>query len=94
MIFDHNGPNTDVQVTGGEPTLRKRSELIEIVRRIRQKGMRPTLFTSGIRAKRDLLEDLVDMLVMARDAPASPTMASSPKMRCGWMELSRDCLPE
>src|SRR5712691_12485950 len=37
MIFDHYGPNTDVQVTGGDPTLRKRGELIEIVRRIRQK---------------------------------------------------------
>ena len=59
MIFQHYGPNTDVQVTGGDPTLRKRDELIEIVRRIRQKGMRPTLFTNGIRAKRDLLRDLV-----------------------------------
>lgn len=59
MIFDHYGPNTDVQVTGGDPTLRKRSELIEIVRRIRQKEMRPTLFTNGIRAKRELLEELV-----------------------------------
>lgn len=56
-IFDYYGPNTDVQVTGGDPTLRKRAELIEIVRRIRQKGMRPTLFTNGIRAKRDLLKD-------------------------------------
>ena len=60
MIFRHYGPNTDVQVTGGDPTLRKRDELIEIVRRIREKGMRPTLFTNGIRAKRDLLKDLVE----------------------------------
>lgn len=60
MIFDYYGPNTDVQVTGGDPTLRKRNELIEIVRRIRQKRMRPTLFTNGIRAKRDLLEELVN----------------------------------
>lgn len=59
MIFRHYGPNTDVQVTGGDPTLRKRDELIEIVKRIRQTGMRPTLFTNGIRAKRDLLRDLV-----------------------------------
>jgi len=48
-----------VQVTGGDPTLRKRDELVAIVRRIRDKGMRPTLFTNGIRAKRDLLQELV-----------------------------------
>lgn len=60
MIFDHYGPYTDVQVTGGDPTLRKRAELVAIVRRIRAKRMRPTLFTNGIRAKRELLRDLVD----------------------------------
>ena len=59
MIFDYYGRDTDVQVTGGDPTLREKGELVEIVRRIRQKGMRPTLFTNGIRAKRPLLEDLV-----------------------------------
>jgi molybdenum cofactor biosynthesis enzyme MoaA len=60
MIFDHYGPYTDVQVTGGDPTLRKQEELVAIVRRIRDKGMRPTLFTNGIRARRDLLQQLVD----------------------------------
>jgi len=59
MIFDHYGPRTDVQVTGGDPTLRKRDELVAIVRRIRDTGMRPSLFTNGIRAKRDLLQELV-----------------------------------
>ncbi len=54
------GPGTDVQVTGGDPTLRKRRELLDIVARIRGRGMRPSLFTNGIRLKRDLLEDLVD----------------------------------
>lgn len=54
------GPGTDVQVTGGDPTLRKRGELLDIVARIRDRGMRPSLFTNGIRLKRDLLEDLVD----------------------------------
>ncbi len=54
------GPGTDVQVTGGDPTLRKRSELLDIVARIRSRNMRPSLFTNGIRLKRDLLEDLVD----------------------------------
>jgi 7,8-dihydro-6-hydroxymethylpterin dimethyltransferase len=59
MIFDHYGPYTDVQVTGGDPTLRKRDELVAIVRRIREKGMRPTLLTNGIRARRGLLQELV-----------------------------------
>jgi 7,8-dihydro-6-hydroxymethylpterin dimethyltransferase len=59
MIFHHYGEHTDVQVTGGEPTLRKRDELVAIVRRVREKGMRPTLFTNGIRARRDLLQQLV-----------------------------------
>ena len=59
MIHSCYGHNTDVQVTGGDPTLRRRDELIEIVRRISEKRMRPALFTNGIRAKRDLLEDLV-----------------------------------
>ena len=52
------GPNTDVQITGGDPTLRKREDLVAIVRHIRAHGMRPTLFTNGIRATRDLLCEL------------------------------------
>jgi 7,8-dihydro-6-hydroxymethylpterin dimethyltransferase len=58
MIHGLYGPLTEVQVTGGDPTLRKRSELVEIVRRIHAKGMRPSLFTNGIRATRDLLTEL------------------------------------
>jgi 7,8-dihydro-6-hydroxymethylpterin dimethyltransferase len=60
LIFDHYGPHTNVQVTGGEPTLRKREELVAIVRRVSRKGMRPALFTNGIRAKRELLVELVE----------------------------------
>ncbi len=57
-IRRHYGPNTEVQVTGGDPTLRKREELIAIVRRIRELGLRPSLFTNGIRATRGLLREL------------------------------------
>jgi hypothetical protein len=42
------GPDTDVQVTGGDPTLRRRDELVAIVRRVRERGLRPSLFTNGI----------------------------------------------
>jgi uncharacterized radical SAM superfamily Fe-S cluster-containing enzyme len=60
MIRETYGPDVDVQVTGGDPTLRNRGELLAIVRRLRQIGMRPALFTNGIRATRDLLKSLVD----------------------------------
>jgi 7,8-dihydro-6-hydroxymethylpterin dimethyltransferase len=60
MIFEHYGAGTGVQVTGGDPTLRKKDELIQIVGRIAAKGMRPALFTNGIRAKRELLKELAD----------------------------------
>jgi len=58
MIFEHYGPNTDVQVTGGDPTLRKRDELVAIVRRIHERGMRPSMLTNGIKATRDMLQEL------------------------------------
>jgi hypothetical protein len=54
------GAGTDVQITGGDPTLRKRAELIEIVHRAHAAGLRCTLFTNGIRATRELLARLAD----------------------------------
>ena len=58
MIHAHYGPGTDVQVSGGEPTLRPYDELRRIVARIAELGMRASLFTNGIRATRELLADL------------------------------------
>jgi molybdenum cofactor biosynthesis enzyme MoaA len=58
MIFRHYGPGMGVQVTGGEPTLRNREELMAIVERIHDAGMRPSLVTNGIRASRELLAGL------------------------------------
>lgn len=58
MIHAHYGPGTDVQVSGGEPTLRAQPELVEIVRTIASRGMRPALLTNGIRASRSLLVEL------------------------------------
>ena len=60
MIYRHYGENTDVQVTGGDPTLRNRAELIRIVQRITHYGMRASLFTNGIRATRALLAALCE----------------------------------
>jgi pyruvate-formate lyase-activating enzyme len=57
-IRETYGPGVGVQVTGGDPTLRPRQELVAIVRRIAQRGLRPSLFTNGIRVTRGLLEEL------------------------------------
>ncbi len=60
MIVRYYGPGTDVQVSGGEPTLRRRDEVVAIVRRLAARGLRASLFTNGIRATRDLLVELAD----------------------------------
>lgn len=54
------GVGTNVQITGGDPTLRKHHELIEIVRYARDLGLMPALFTNGIAASQKLLRTLVD----------------------------------
>jgi molybdenum cofactor biosynthesis enzyme MoaA len=59
-IRAHYGADTDVQITGGDPTLRRRDELVAIVRRVRERGMRPSLFTNGIKATREMLAELCD----------------------------------
>ncbi len=59
-IAGRYGAWTNVQITGGEPTLRPRSELAAIVRRAVEARLRPALFTNGIRASRSLLAELCD----------------------------------
>ena len=60
QIVERFGVGTNIQVTGGDPTLRDHDELVAIVRRIRQRGMNPTLFTNGILASRKLLGRLAE----------------------------------
>ena len=60
LIVAHFGPDTDVQVSGGEPTLRARDELVAIVARLSAAGLRASLLTNGIKASRDLLTALAD----------------------------------
>jgi hypothetical protein len=43
MIHAHYGADTDIQVSGGEPTLRRAEDLVRIVRRIADQGMRASL---------------------------------------------------
>ncbi len=58
-IKNHFGIGTDVQISGGDPTMRDRKELMEIVRYARELGLHPSLFTNGIRCTRDMIEELV-----------------------------------
>lgn len=54
------GARTNVQITGGDPTLRKHHELIAFVRHARDIGLYPALFTNGIAAPRKLLARLAE----------------------------------
>lgn len=58
LIASVYGCNTDIQISGGDPTLRALPDLLAIVRRIRALGMRCSLFTNGILASRAMLEAL------------------------------------
>ena len=57
-IATRYGPGTDVQVSGGEPTLRRRDELVRIVAQLARRGLRASLLTNGIKATRELLAEL------------------------------------
>lgn len=58
QILVLHGAGTNLQITGGEPTLRDRDELTAIVAYAAARGLRPALFTNGIRASRSLLKGL------------------------------------
>ncbi len=60
QIAAYYGPYTNVQISGGDPTLRKTEDLVAIVRRIASHKMRSALFTNGIKATRSLLATLSD----------------------------------
>lgn len=57
-IHSHYGPGVSVQLTGGDPTLRRLQDLEALCREIRRLGMRSCLMTNGIRATRDVLRQL------------------------------------
>ncbi|MCA9566192.1 MAG: radical SAM protein [Myxococcales bacterium] len=52
------GKGTNVQISGGDPTLRDEDELEAIVRHTTERGLVPSLFTNGDLASRRLLERL------------------------------------
>lgn len=58
-IKEYFGVGTNVQISGGDPTMRDRGEMMRIVRHARELGLHPALFTNGIRCDRAMLEELV-----------------------------------
>ena len=52
------GDGVGVQITGGDPTLRNREELVAIVREAARLGLEPSLMTNGIKLTRDLAKEL------------------------------------
>lgn len=58
MLARHFGAGANIQITGGDPTLRKLEDLEALIARVRSHGMRACLMTNGIRAKRPFLKRL------------------------------------
>ncbi|MEZ4317934.1 MAG: radical SAM protein [Myxococcota bacterium] len=58
------GVGTNVQITGGDPTLRDHDELERIVRHCVDNKLMPSLFTNGIYATRELLQRLAEAGLM------------------------------
>ncbi len=97
MIVRHYGPGTDVQVSGGEPTLRRRDELVAIVRRLADLGLRPALLTNGIKATRSLLTELSEAglcdvafhVDTTQQRQGYATEAELNALRCEYIERAR-----
>ena len=96
-IVEHYGPGTDVQVSGGEPTLRRRDELLAIVARLADRGLRPCLMTNGIKATRELLAELAaaGLVDVAFHVDTTQQRAGFDSelalnaLRCGYIERAR-----
>ena len=58
MIASHYGTGTSIQISGGDPTLRKIEELEALCQHIRGHGMRSCFMTNGIKATREMLTRL------------------------------------
>ncbi len=60
MLESHYGPGLSIQITGGDPTLRRVEDLELLCREIRARKMRSCLMTNGIRANRPFLQRLAE----------------------------------
>ncbi|WP_052249534.1 radical SAM protein [Tateyamaria sp. ANG-S1] len=58
MVHRRYGPGATIQITGGDPTLRKVEDIEALCQEIRRLNMRSCLMTNGIRANRPFLARL------------------------------------
>jgi pyruvate-formate lyase-activating enzyme len=97
LIAETYGPGTNVQITGGDPTLRDRRELVAICRRLVARRLKPALFINGIRADRALLTELaaaglVDVAFhvdMTQQRPGYASEAALNSVREDYIERAR-----
>jgi 7,8-dihydro-6-hydroxymethylpterin dimethyltransferase len=97
LIFDHYGHDTDIQISGGDPTLRDHDDLEAIVRYINAMGMRSSLFTNGILATRTLLSrlaaagmtDVAFHVDLTQERKGFESEAMLNKIRCEYIERAR-----
>lgn len=91
------GVNTNVQISGGEPTLRKRAELVQLVRYARRLGLNTALFTNGIACSRELLielsenglSDVAFHVDMTQQRPGYSTESDLNALRLEYIERAR-----
>ena len=91
------GPNTDVQISGGDPTLRDRDELSQIVRYVRAQGLRASLFTNGIlltrawlqRLAADGLNDVAFHVDMTQERKGYASEADLDALRLRYIDMAR-----
>jgi 7,8-dihydro-6-hydroxymethylpterin dimethyltransferase len=92
------GPNTDVQISGGDPTLRDRGELSQIVRYVRAQGLRASLFTNGIlltrewlsQLARDGLNDVAFHVDLTQERKGFKSEEALNQVRRKYIEMARD----
>jgi 7,8-dihydro-6-hydroxymethylpterin dimethyltransferase len=97
-IAQEYGPNTDVQISGGDPTLRDRAELSLIVRYVRAQGLRASLFTNGILLDRawlaelanDGLNDVAFHVDMTQERKGFSNEVGLNRLRQKYIEMARD----
>lgn len=97
MIYSHYGPLTSIQITGGEPSLRKVEDLEKLCRYISESGMRSCLMTNGIKASAQLLgrlaraglDDVAFHVDLTQKRKGYPTEASLNELRREYIERAK-----
>ena len=97
MVVAEYGTGVPVQITGGDPTLRKHHELVRIVEYASNLGLHPALFTNGIAASRELLTRLAKVglsevafhVDTTQRRQGYPTEASLNAVRAEYIERAR-----